>query len=242
MPPLTPRIVGEILHHEGLVREAYRDSAGVWTWSVGITDASGHRVERYRDNPQSIERCLEVFVWLLTARYLPAVLAAFGAYVPQEHQLAAALSFHWNTGAIGRAAWRKRFLAADPGARGAFLDWRCPAEILPRRRAERALFFDGVWAGDGTVRVYEVGKPGYRPVRPRRVEIALVLDGLLSAVSPSDHEALRPRPPPAAPRTPRTGSIGCRLTRCVARTAMRGATIGPPLAGATSAWISAGKP
>ena len=113
MRPLTPRIVGEILHHEGLVREAYRDSAGVWTWSVGITSASGHRVERYRDNPQSIARCLEVFVWLLTARYLPAVLAAFGGFVPQEHELAAALSFHWNTGAIGRAAWLKRFLAGE---------------------------------------------------------------------------------------------------------------------------------
>ena len=90
MLTLTPRLVGELLHHEGLVREAYRDSAGVWTWSVGITSASGHRVERYRDSPQSIARCLEVFVWLLTARYLPAVLAACGGFVPQEHQLAAA--------------------------------------------------------------------------------------------------------------------------------------------------------
>ena len=62
MRTLTPRIVGEILQHEGLAREAYRDSVGVWTWSVGITDASGHKVARYRDNPQTIERCLEVFV------------------------------------------------------------------------------------------------------------------------------------------------------------------------------------
>ena len=94
MRTLTPRIVGEILQHEGLAREAYRDSVGVWTWSVGITDASGHRVSRYRDNPQPLERCLEVFVWLLTTRYLPAVLAAFGAREPTEPQLAAALSVH----------------------------------------------------------------------------------------------------------------------------------------------------
>jgi lysozyme len=198
VPTLTPRTVGEILHHEGLVREAYRDSAGVWTWSVGITSASGHRVERYRDNPQSIARCLEVFVWLLTTRYLPAVLAAFGAYVPQEHQLAAALSFHWNTGAIARAAWLKRFLAGDPGARDAFLDWRRPPEILPRRRAERALFFDGEWAGDGTVLVYEVAKPSYRPVDPTRVEIGPTLKGLLPAASPDRCEALKPRGPPAS--------------------------------------------
>ena len=74
MRTLTPRILGEILQHEGLAREAYRDSVGVWTWSVGITDASGHKVARYRDNPQTIGRCLEVFVWLLETRYLPAVL------------------------------------------------------------------------------------------------------------------------------------------------------------------------
>ena len=180
MRTLTPRILGEILQHEGLAREAYRDSVGVWTWSVGITDASGHGVARYRDNPQPLERCLEVFVWLLTTRYLPPVLAAFGAFDPAEHQLAAALSFHYNTGAIARATWLKRFLAGDSqGARAAILDWRRPPEILPRRRKERDLFFDAKWSGDGMVAVYEVVKPGYRPVRPKRVEVDEVLGGLL---------------------------------------------------------------
>ena len=181
MRTLTPRIVGEILQHEGLAREAYRDSVGVWTWSVGITDASGHNVTRYRDNPQPLERCLEVFVWLLTMRYLPAVLAAFGACDPAEHQLAAALSFHYNTGAIGRAAWLKRFLAGDPdAAREAILEWRRPLAILPRRRRERDLFFDAKWSGDGTVAVYEVSKPGYRPVRPKRVAVGQIAARLLN--------------------------------------------------------------
>src|SRR5690348_9557501 len=142
MRALTPRIVGELLFHEGLVPEAYRDSRGVWTWSVGITSASGHRVERYRDNPQPLERCLEVFLWLLTTRYLPAVLAAFGAHVPAEHELAAALSFHWNTGAIARAEWLRRSCAGErDAARACFLNWRRPPEVLPRRRRERDLFF-----------------------------------------------------------------------------------------------------
>ena len=186
MRTLTPRILGEILQHEGLAREAYRDSVGVWTWSVGITDASGHKVARYRDNPQSIERCLEVFVWLLTIRYLPAVLAAFGAFEPEEHQLAGALSFHYNTGAIGRASWLKRFLDGDADAASkAILDWRRPPEILPRRRRERDLFFDAKWTGDGRVAVYEVSKPGYRPVRSRRVEVDEVLAGLLDQTDAS---------------------------------------------------------
>ena len=181
MCTLTPRILGEILQHEGLAREAYRDSVGVWTWSVGITDASGHRVARYRDNPRPLERCLEVFVWLLTTHYLPPVLAAFGAFEPEEQQLAGALSFHYNTGAIARAAWLKRFLKGDAqAARAAILDWRRPVEILPRRRRERDLFFDAKWSGDGKVAVYEVSKPGYRPVRPRRMGVDVMLDGLLA--------------------------------------------------------------
>lgn len=179
MRTLTPRIVGEILQHEGLAREAYRDSVGVWTWSVGITDASGHRVGRYRDNPQPLERCLQVFVWLLATRYLPAVNAAFGAFEPAEHQLAAALSFHYNTGAIARATWLKRFLAGDTkAARAAILDWRRPPEILPRRRRERDLFFEGKWCGDGSMAVYEVSKPGYHPVRPKRMAVDDALAGL----------------------------------------------------------------
>ena len=192
---LSPRILGELLQHEGLAREAYRDSVGVWTWSVGITDASGHKVARYRDNPQSIERCLEVFVWLLTARYLPAVNAAFDAFEPDEHQLAAALSFHYNTGAIARASWLKRFLAGETEAASkAILDWRRPPEILPRRRRERDLFFDATWSGDAKVAVYEVAKPAYRPVRPRRMDIGPLLDGLLDTEIPETP----PSPEPSA--------------------------------------------
>ena len=187
MRTLTPRILGEILQHEGLAREAYRDSVGVWTWSVGITDASGHKVARYRDNPQTIGRCLEVFVWLLETRYLPAVLAAFGPFEPEEHQLAGALSFHYNTGAIGRASWLKRFLDGDvEAAREAILDWRRPPEILPRRRRERDLFFDAKWTGDGKMAVYDVSKPGYRPVRPKRMPVEILLNGLLGRVTAPD--------------------------------------------------------
>ena len=198
MRTLSPRILGEILQHEGLAREAYRDSVGVWTWSVGITDASGHKVARYRDNPQSIERCLEVFVWLLETRYLPPVLAAFGAFEPEEHQLAGALSFHYNTGAIARASWLKRFLDGEvEAAREAILDWRRPPEILPRRRRERDLFFDAKWSGDGKVAVYEVSKPGYRPMRPKRVGTGPMLQGILGMAGEETQPPLDPAPDPS---------------------------------------------
>lgn len=192
MRTLTPRIVTEILAHEGLVREAYRDSQGIWTWSVGITDASGHRVGRYRDNPQPLARCLEIYLWLLETRYLPPVLRAFAKHDPAEHELAAALSFHYNTGGIARAEWLRLFLTGErQAARRAFLSWCRPPEIVPRRRCERDLFFDGRWSGDGGCLAYEVAKPAYRPVQGRRVAIDETLAELMgeAAVRASEDAA-----------------------------------------------------
>lgn len=179
-PTITPRIAAEVIYHEGIAREAYRDSVGVWTWSAGLTDACGHRVMRYRDHPQSLQRCLEVYVWVLANRYLPAVLRAFGTHAPAEHELAAALSFHWNTGAIDRAEWMALVRAGERGkARRAMLNWCRPAALAVRRKREQALFFDGRWAGDGTALIYSVAKPEYRPHRPERQPVMPALEVLL---------------------------------------------------------------
>jgi lysozyme len=202
MHTLTPRIALELLSHEGLVREAYRDSQGIWTWSVGITNASGHDVDpRYRDRPQPLEHCLGVFLWLLRRRYLPAVVAAFGDYDPAEHELGAALSFHYNTGSFARADWRRRLLSGDrDGARTAILNWSRPREIVPRRRRERDLFFDGTWSGDGTTMLYDVAKPSYKPCRGRRVPVAELVTRLFIDQDPAP-AAARDLPPPPPART-----------------------------------------
>lgn len=182
MRELTPRIALELIAHEGIVTEAYRDSVGVWTWSVGITDASGHKVfPRYKDKPQPLEHCIGVFLWLLREKYLPPVLAAFGRHEPSEAQLGAALSFHWNTGAIARASWIGRFVKGDvAGARAGMLDWARPAALLPRRRKEQALFFDGTWSGDGSALVHGVNKPSYTPGRAQRVMVRSLVEGLFA--------------------------------------------------------------
>jgi lysozyme len=84
----------------------------VWTWSVGITNSSGHTgFPRYKDNPQTIRRCLEVFEWVLRTTYVPAVADVFDGFVLTEEQFGAALSFHYNTGGIRRATWVKRWQA-----------------------------------------------------------------------------------------------------------------------------------
>lgn len=166
MAQLTERIVLEILEHEGIVREAYKDSVGVWTWGVGVTNASGHRVDRYKDKPATLERVIEVYVWLLRKKYLPEVMAAFHPVTAlTEYELGAALSFHWNTGAIGRADWVQLFKQGKhEAARAAFMNWSSPREIIGRRKAEQSLFFDRQWTQDGKVVEYRrVRKPSYTP-------------------------------------------------------------------------------
>lgn len=151
---ITARTALELASHEGLVRQAYKDSVGVWTWSIGITDASGHKVERYIGKPQPLEKCLDVYVWALE-KYAKDVRKAFAGRELNEHQFAAALSFHYNTGAIGRATWVKKWLAGDTsGAKKDFMNWSKPKEIIPRRQKERDLFFDGKWSNNGTVTEY----------------------------------------------------------------------------------------
>lgn len=161
---LTKRILLELLDHEAIVLEAYKDSKGIWTWGVGVTDASGHKVLRYKDNPQSIKRVITIYKWLLETKYLPDVLEAFEGLQLSEEQLAAALSFHYNTGAINRAQWVKSFRKGDIArAKREFMNYRKPAEIIPRREKERDLFFYGKWSNNGTTNLYEVRKPSYTP-------------------------------------------------------------------------------
>ncbi len=166
---LTARIAIELIAHEGIVREAYKDSKGIWTWSVGLATTGGWPVMQYKDNPASLEVCLAAYCDALRKKYLREVLAEFPEPLA-EHQLGALLSFHYNTGAIGRL----KANAMD------FMQWRRPAEIVGRRRSEAALFRDGTWTGNGTAMVYDVAKPSYAPVRPKRVEVAAILERLLA--------------------------------------------------------------
>lgn len=170
---LTQRTMLEIAEHEGIVTQAYKDSVGVWTWGIGVTDASGHSVGRYKGKPQTLERCIEVAEWLMREKYLPAVLEAFRGVKLSESQMAASLSFHYNTGAIKRAQWVQLVRMGQlDRAREAFMQWSKPPEIIKRRRAERDLFFEGRWAGDGIVLVYDkVSAIRKQPINPRLVDI-----------------------------------------------------------------------
>lgn len=173
---LTARAALENVGHEAIVLEWYRDSEDVGTWGVGVTNASGHLVDRYKDRPQTVLHCLEVYVWLVRQKYLPAVARAFRGRQLTEAQLAAALSFHWNTGAIERTSWVSLFLDGNQGAARAFLEthYLNNGDLKPRRLKEAALFFDGHWSQDGKATIYPVLKPSYRPDfrHPSRVDVS----------------------------------------------------------------------
>jgi lysozyme len=182
---LTVRVAMEIIGLEAIVREAYKDSGGVWSWGVGVTNASGHEVyPRYKDNPQTIDHCIEVYLWLLRAKYIPDVITAFGSFVLTEEQFAAALSFHYNTGAILKADWVKQVVAGDLDvARQAIMNYRRPSSIIERREKERGLFFDGHWTLDGKATVYPVRKPSYTPdwKHPERIDIGPAVAAAIKA-------------------------------------------------------------
>lgn len=184
---ITPKIAGELVGHEAIVTEAYRDSVDVWTWSVGITNSSGHKVfPRYKDNPQTILRCLEIFEWVLRNKYMPAVDEVFKGRNLTEAQVGAALSFHYNTGGLRRATWVRNVLDGDMAAgRKNIMNWvkaggKVNQGLVNRRTAERNLFFDGTWSNTTKARVIPVSKPSYKPnfAGGKSVDIGNELDQL----------------------------------------------------------------
>jgi lysozyme len=179
---LTSRGAAELVGHEAIVLEAYKDSGGIWTWGIGVTDASGHKVERYIDHPQSVIFCLQIFIWLLQTKYIPDVLKAFEGYKLSENQFAAALSFHYNTGGILHASWVPLWKGGqEAAARASFMGWNHPLSITDRRKEECILFFDGIWSGDGKANLYPVLKPSYQPDfhHSTRVDVLTPLHQLL---------------------------------------------------------------
>jgi lysozyme len=160
----------EVASHEAIVRQAYKDTKGIWTWSIGLTNASGHTVERYIGKPQTLQHCLAVYVWALE-KYATDVRKAFTRPLTQA-QFAAALSFHYNTGAIGRATWVKSFNSGNSAAaKNEIMNYKSPKEIIPRRQKEQALFFEGKWSNKGTILEYQNVSKNYQPINPKSINI-----------------------------------------------------------------------
>ena len=130
-----------IASHEGIVLSRYFDSVGIATIGIGHTAAAGHP-DPARSAPLSLEGAFALFKRDIE-KYEAAVNKA--VKVPlKQHEFDACVSFHYNTGAIGRASWVKLLNAGDrSNAMRRIMDWKKPPEIIPRRKAERDLFRTG---------------------------------------------------------------------------------------------------
>lgn len=188
---ITDRGLLALVRHEGIVPGPYFDVKNIWTFGIGHTAAAGppDPAQMARGMPADLDAGIrEAF------RLFRADLAAYEAEVrravkvPLEpHEFDALVSFHYNTGAIAKATLTKALNAGNRvAAADAFLNWRRPASILPRREAERDLFRHGRFPG-GTIPVWAVDRGGRvdfsRPVR--RLTEAEALDLIRSLATPA---------------------------------------------------------
>lgn len=125
--------------HEGDVLKAYRCPAGRWTIGSGLTKASGV----VDPKPGMVITAAEsdrLLSLALERNYEPAVLAEMvGA---EQHEFDAGVSFHFNTGAISRASWVKKWRAGGDwaGVKSRLFAWnKGGGKVLPglvRRRSD----------------------------------------------------------------------------------------------------------
>jgi lysozyme len=145
---VSPEGVKFIERHEGVVLKAYRDVAGVWTIGAGLTAASGVVTPKHGLTITK-EEARRLLALAITRNYAPAVRAVMPGSV--QHEFDGGVSFHFNTGAIGRASWVDAWRRRDKEAvRKGLARWvKGGGKVLPglqRRREEEArLISDGAY-------------------------------------------------------------------------------------------------
>jgi hypothetical protein len=134
-------------------------------------------------------------------------------------QFAAALSFHWNTGAIEKALWVELWKKGEvAAAKKAFMHWVTPPEIESRREKERDLFFDGTWSNDGTMTEYTRLTSKMTPVwsSARKIDVSKQLRAAFTSSAPikldvpmqPDAPVETPTLTPSASPSPKPGGAG----------------------------------
>lgn len=167
--PVTTKGKNVIKSFEGRALKAYRCPAGVWTIGYGNTNYDKFAVSYLgRQIGPGMTITAEQAEYLLDQsllrNYCPAVEKAMpGASDPAYD---AGTSFHYNTGAIGRASWVAQWRAkASYGA--SLLSWnkakgRVLAGLDRRRKRELAMLKTGDYGPEGMGRAMNLDKPGKR--------------------------------------------------------------------------------
>ncbi len=145
----------ELAEHEGLVPAPYLDSVGVWTFGVGHTKFAGapdpEQMSKEMPSGEALEEAIDQAIELFRediAKYEDDVSKAIKVDLKQ-HEFDALVSFHYNTGGIGRAKLTKAINGGNPDAARHFMGWLQPPEIRKRRTAEMRLFQNGDYDANG---------------------------------------------------------------------------------------------
>jgi len=143
----SPQGVQLVKHFEGLFLKAYKCPAGVWT--IGY----GHTGLKHQDGTVKASRKItaaEAEALLLHDLNVFAPSVEKLVKVPlAQHEFDALVSFHFNTGALGKSTLLKKLNQMDKGGAALeFLKWtRGGGKVLPglvrRRKAEQYLFNTG---------------------------------------------------------------------------------------------------
>lgn len=177
---------------EGIVTSRYLDSAKppVWTIGIGHTAAAGAPDPRTFTGKLTPAQAIDLFAADL-AKYEAEVTRALKRPVTQA-QFDALVSFHYNTGAIGRASAVDLLNRGAPpeAVADALMLWNKPASIIPRRKMEHDLFLYGNY-GDLRVKAYPATSDGKVMWSMGRLVPA---SEFASQPSPVVVDAVQPRP------------------------------------------------
>jgi len=154
MQKVSQRGLTEIASHEAIVLSPYKDKVGRWTIGIGHTASAGPPDPAVERRKFSVKEIMTIFSHDIQ-KFEARVRRSFTRALSQE-QFDAAVSFDFNTGGIYRASWVKHFNKGMGHAkvRKAFMAWRKPKEIIPRRKAECTLFFDNHYSSKNLFNTY----------------------------------------------------------------------------------------
>ena len=145
---VSPQGLQLVKHFEGLFLTAYQCPAGIWTIVYGHTGLKHNDGTVKKGRKITSEQAEMLLGFDLNTKYGPAVQKMLTVPV-QQHEMDALVSFHFNTGSLGKSTLLKKLNAGDrSGAAEEFLRWtRAAGKVLPgllrRRRAERHMFLTG---------------------------------------------------------------------------------------------------
>lgn len=143
----SAQCVDLVKHFEGLFLKAYLCPAGVWTIGYGHTGLK-HKDGTVKAGRKITEAEAEALLMHDLNVFAPSVEKL--VTVPlKQHEFDALVSFHFNTGALGKSTLLKKLNQMDKGGAALeFLKWtRGGGKVLPglvrRRKAEQYLFNTG---------------------------------------------------------------------------------------------------